>query len=65
MVIISSRLRLFVLVVFDGGLDGVFSKHGAVELDRGQLQVGSNVLIFDLHGVLDSHTFEELGSVGA
>ena len=36
-----------------------------MELDRGQFQVLSNVLILDLDGVLDGHTIEELSCIGA
>jgi hypothetical protein len=36
---------VLLLVVLDCGLDGIFGKHGAMELHRWQLQVSSDIRV--------------------
>jgi len=59
----SSSRRFFCFVVFDGGLNRVFSKHWAVKLDWWQLEVLGDILVLDFHCIFNCHTLEELCGV--
>ena len=58
-----SGCGLFSLVVLDGGLDSILSEHRAVKFDGWKLQMAGNILVLDLNGIFDVHSFEELGSI--
>mmetsp|Transcript_24621 Transcript_24621/g.69500 ORF Transcript_24621/g.69500 Transcript_24621/m.69500 type:complete len:272 (+) Transcript_24621:1539-2354(+) len=49
------------LVVLDRRLDRVLRKHGAVELDRGKLEVLGNVRVLDGEALLDGLPLDPLG----
>lgn len=55
----------FALVVLDGRFDGVFSEHGAVQLDWWQTELLGNFGVLDAAGGLESHATDELGQVAA
>lgn len=49
--------------ILDSLLDGFFGKHRAVQLNGRQFEVTGNIGVLDLQGLLDLHTFDELGCV--
>ena len=54
---------LFGFEVFDGSLNSIFCEHRAVKLDWRQFKVLGNILVLNLDGFLDGHSFKKLGSV--
>lgn len=62
------RLSLWaslLLEVLDGGLDGVFGQHAAVELHGRQLQVAGDVRVLDGQALVDGLPKDPLGGHGA
>src|SRR5260370_25325451 len=49
------------LPVADGGLDGVFGKHGTVNLDRGERKLAHDVRVLDGKRLIDRLAFHPLG----
>lgn len=52
-------------IVSNGGLDGIFSQHGTMQLDGWQAQFLCNFGIFDLSGLFERHSLDPLRHVTA
>ena len=62
---LTSCLCFLRLVVFDRSLDSIFCEHGTMELYWWQFQMGSDIGIFNVDGILDGHALEELCGIAA
>jgi hypothetical protein len=58
-----ASLGVLGVVVRDGRLDSIFSKHGAVQLHGGKAQFLSDIGVTDLAGFLESHAAHQLGEI--
>ena len=60
--LVSRSLLLLHLVVLQGSLNGILSKHGAVKLHWGEGQLLRDVAVLDLSGVAQLLTLDPLRS---
>ena len=58
------RLGVLGVVIADGGFDGVFRQHAAMQLDGRQTQLLGDLGVADLAGLLERHAAHEFGEIG-
>eukprot|EP01016_Furgasonia_blochmanni_P046173 TRINITY_DN6610_c0_g1_i4.p2 TRINITY_DN6610_c0_g1~~TRINITY_DN6610_c0_g1_i4.p2 ORF type:complete len:130 (-),score=7.41 TRINITY_DN6610_c0_g1_i4:126-515(-) len=58
-------LVVLFLEIFNGFLNSVLSEHTAMQLDRGQLQIGCDVAVLNVQRLINGHSSDEFSGIRA